>query len=166
MQATFFNLLRLPDQSTALFALAYIDRSLFLLLKARFRELSSADHGRIFNSGPNAILGTTSAKIRISFALGLIDRDVYSELLLLNDVRNVFAHTLRLVNFDSAPIVKDCQKLRSRSIDEKNAFGTDFVPPESNAKTQFCLNVWTVVKIISKRTHPFLLARALENPPT
>jgi len=41
----------------------------------------------------------------------LIDDQIYSNLRLLKDIRNAFAHTQELIHFETEEIIKLCQKL-------------------------------------------------------
>jgi hypothetical protein len=100
------------DAALALMSAAYLDHALELLLKTRFRRLTADEHRRMFDGAQNAILGAFSAKIRLAHALGLLLAEEYADLLLINDIRNAFAHSLhRDVDFANPHIAADCAKL-------------------------------------------------------
>lgn len=98
-------------QATAIMGAAYLEHALELLLRASFRSLSKAEDKRIFESSTKSILATFSAKIRIAYAAKLLHENVQAALLLINDVRNVFAHSLHSVDFNHELVAKDCQRL-------------------------------------------------------
>src|SRR5258708_35094465 len=75
--------------------------------------------------------------MRMWCAMGLIDEIIYKDLLLLNDIRNVFAHSLHNVGFNRAHLKEDCDKLRL-------IHHTDIRPQPTNAKQKF---LWTVLSI-------------------
>ena len=65
----------------------------------------------MFDGAGGGILCTFSAKIRIAYAMKLIHKKVYEALILINEIRNVFAHSLHKIDFNHELITKDCRKL-------------------------------------------------------
>jgi hypothetical protein len=113
MRATINNLKRQSDAAIALISIAYLDHALELLLKAEFKPVSATDEARIFDSARNGILGTFSSKIRIAHAMGLTVTTIYPDMILINDIRNVFGHSLHSnVKFTHELIIKDCENLK------------------------------------------------------
>lgn len=112
MKANIVELLEKSHQAAALTGAAYLDHALQVLFLAAMRPLNSDQRARMF-SGPNAILGTTSAKIYMAYAMRLIAEQTFRDLLLINDIRNVFAHTLHDVTFETNEIALDCSKLQT-----------------------------------------------------
>jgi DNA-binding MltR family transcriptional regulator len=112
MRDVLFGLLKANDHTVALTGMAYLDHALKALLRVNFRDLTDKEDNRLFDGAANGILGTISAKIRIAYAMKLIDPIIYDDLLLLNDIRNTFAHTLHQVDFDNQHIKEDCTKLK------------------------------------------------------
>lgn len=111
MKDTFDRLSRATDQAAALTGAAYLELLLEKLLTASFRPLSEGDTRRMFDGSGNGILCTLSSKIRMAYAIGVIDDEMYGDLKLINDIRNVFAHTLHDVDFNHELIKADCSKL-------------------------------------------------------
>lgn len=112
MAAIMSSLKLMDDATVAMMSAAYLDHALELLLKSHFRQLTANETIRLFDGSQNAILGTFSVKIRVAFALGLLMLDAYTDLLLINDIRNAFAHSLhRGVDFLNEHIRADCDKL-------------------------------------------------------
>jgi DNA-binding MltR family transcriptional regulator len=128
MSATIENLRLADDAAAIMMSAAFLDHALEMILKARFRSLSKEEERRMFDSSQNAILGTFSAKIRMVYALDLLTSNVYNDLLLINDMRNVVAHSLHMnVDFTSKHIISDCRKLRS--LDEIMSSSDDYRRP-------------------------------------
>jgi hypothetical protein len=114
MHTRFFELWDAPDHVTAITGAAYLDSILENLIAASFRRLSDEDYTRMFSGAAGGILGSASAKIRLAYANKLIeDEAVYHDLKLINDIRNVFAHSLHRVDFNNDLIKADCLKLKT-----------------------------------------------------
>src|ERR1043165_5645879 len=88
------------DQALAVTGMAYLENMAEQVLRAVFVPLSQRDYARMFDGAANGILGGMNSKVRMLYALGKIDAQTYSDLLLMTQIRNVFAHSLHLVNFD------------------------------------------------------------------
>jgi DNA-binding MltR family transcriptional regulator len=114
MVKTLVGLGTATDQAVALTCVAYLDHALQTLLKVHFRHLNKDQYHRIFDGAGNGILGTASAKILIAYAMGLIEFNTYTDLVILNNVRNAFAHTLHTIDFENGHIKEDCAKLKAR----------------------------------------------------
>ena len=95
------------DRGCVLIAAAYLDDSLDELLQASFSQNSvckkKAVEPLFSGLGP---LSSFSAKIKLSFALELIDEDVFTSLEIIRKIRNEFAHTFVDLSFDT-PSVAD-----------------------------------------------------------
>lgn len=159
MQERLLTLLNQSDQAIALAGPAYLDHALETLLEARFRTLSREDRARMFDGAQGGILGTASAKIRLAFAMELIRDETYRDLLLINDIRNVFAHTLHHCDFDSPLIAQDCAKLSSFKPDV-------FAAIQQTARQRFVHNILTLYVEILERVKPLAMAKALRKSPT
>jgi DNA-binding MltR family transcriptional regulator len=107
-----FALRKAPDHALAVTAAAYLDHSVELLLRSFFRDdLTSEDDRRLFDGAANGILGTSSAKIRVAYAIRLFKKPVYLDMLLVNHIRNVFAHSLHIVTFQHEDVIRNCKQL-------------------------------------------------------
>jgi DNA-binding MltR family transcriptional regulator len=97
------------DRAISIIAVCVIDDLVKKLLKAVFIKNRKVDS--LFNN--EHILQTTFAKINLAYYLGLIPSVWYEDLLRLNRVRNVFAHSLTgKLSFDSEQIYKLLTKLK------------------------------------------------------
>ena len=78
--------------------------------------LSSRLKERLYHGyGP---LNSFSAKIDIAYAFSLIDDEIYNDLRAIKDIRNVFAHSKAVLNFNSPELKPHIQKLTGWSAKE------------------------------------------------
>jgi DNA-binding MltR family transcriptional regulator len=159
MQLTLIGLLHANDQAAALTGASHLEYALEIILKAFFRPLNSTDTKRMFDGSANAVLGTASSKIRLVFAVNLISEEQYHDMMLINDIRNVFAHTLHNIDFTNHLIVKDCNKLLSY----KSSIG-GVLPPPNNSKEQYLYTIAHLYFNIRAKVHRYEVAKILSNP--
>lgn len=99
------------DASFAVRSCSYVHKMLEKLIRTKFRELSADDDAFLFDGGRNGLIAGFSNQLRLSFALQYIDFDTYDDLMLMNNIRNSFAHSLHPATFETGPIADDCKKL-------------------------------------------------------
>jgi hypothetical protein len=102
-------------QTTAILGAAYLERVLELLLRTHFRVLNKEDDTRMFDGAGGGILGSFSAKIRIAYAMKLLHEKPYHDLMLINDIRNLFAHSLHGITFNNKLVAEDCDSFKSNT---------------------------------------------------
>jgi hypothetical protein len=116
-----WNLAKRDHYALAMLGASYLNSAIERLLMAHFVPLSPDDQRRMFDGAANGILGTLSNKIRVAYAIDLLEDDEYGDLIIINDIRNVFAHSLHEINFANNNITDDCNKLCVlRNISERN----------------------------------------------
>lgn len=96
------ELVKQPDRGAAIIAAAMIEEILETVILNRLRPLSGTKYKRLFSG--TAPLSTFAAKIDIAFAIGLINDLGYTQLNLIKDVRNRFAHEIAPLDFDHPEI--------------------------------------------------------------
>lgn len=97
LNSVFESLHEHDDRGMVLTLAAFAEDTLGLLLLAFMREEKQAKE---LVEGFNAPLGTFSARIKATFALGLIMRDSYEALEILRKIRNNFAHNWEGISLD------------------------------------------------------------------
>jgi putative NIF3 family GTP cyclohydrolase 1 type 2 len=137
MKAILFSLHDNADEASALISAAYLDRALELTLLASFTPLNADEKKRLFDASSNGILGSMTAKSRMAYAAKLISRQTYEDLMLIIGIRNAFAHSLHVVDFDNAHIKTDCATLKSANLALVKKLG-------DTAKMQFYLTVLAI----------------------
>ena len=115
MRSTLLSMFHGPDAAFAITAVSYLDHGLETMLLAAFRQLTPEDYRRLFDGSTGGLMAGTNAKIRVAYAMSLISERLYKDLLILNDIRNVFGHTLHTIDFKNELIIQDCEKLSARS---------------------------------------------------
>jgi mannitol operon repressor len=98
------------DRGAALVGAALIDHRLSETLRAFMVSKTAA--GELLDGG-SAPLCTFSARIKATFALGLIDRHEQQECDLIRKIRNEFAHRTHGIGFADLKISALCKQLQS-----------------------------------------------------
>lgn len=96
------------DRGCALMAAAFLDELLKELLQntlvddpESFKDLFSGTGG----------LATFSSRIELSYLLGLIPPSLRRDLHLIRKIRNDFAHSMKIIDFNHPPIASRCREL-------------------------------------------------------
>src|SRR5262249_17796029 len=97
---------------------AIIEEKLARSLLKKMRPLGRSIEKQIFDGyGP---LSSFSAKIDISYALRIIDKKTYDDLTIVRKIRNKFAHSMWLINFENPEIVELFKQFKLPKISESN----------------------------------------------
>ncbi len=104
------ELKRETDRGLPLVGAALLDDRLTETLRAFFCSVPNV--ARLLD-GPNAPLGTFSARAEACYSLGLIDQFEYTEIALIRKVRNEFAHAKHGMDFSSPRVQGLCSALKS-----------------------------------------------------
>lgn len=97
------------DASVIIVAVSYVDACLASLLAKHLLESSVTD--KLLNSQSGAI-GSFGVRSDLAYSLGLIDKLMYQDLLVLAKLRNITAHHHFELSFASAEIARDCAELK------------------------------------------------------
>ena len=103
------------DRAAAVLAHARFERWLLDTIKSRFIEMDENTANKIYRP-----LRHFEAKIKIAFALGLIDCKTLAGLKTVQCIRNQFAHSFELIDFSDQKIAGWC-----RQLDVKNPYHPD-----------------------------------------
>jgi DNA-binding MltR family transcriptional regulator len=94
---------RRTHSGVVMVSVSIIEEKLALALKAMMISLSNDRYKKLFeNYGP---LNTFAAKIDMAHALGIIPLDMYEELHKIKKLRNKFAHSTDILNFESEEVL-------------------------------------------------------------
>jgi DNA-binding MltR family transcriptional regulator len=117
------------DRVTAVMLGPYVETALDRLLTSRMRpNLSKIERDQLF--GFEGAVGTFSAKIIIAYAMNIIGPITYSDLKLIKELRNQFAHSRIAFDFPTPEVVAVCNelkipKLRDNSDSFKSRIGME-----------------------------------------
>jgi len=93
------------DTVAAIVAGTILEGALETRLAGRMRRMSAKEHNELFHSGP---LRNFQPKIILGEALNLFGPNTALELKKLADIRNIFAHTVRDITFETPSVRKLC----------------------------------------------------------
>jgi DNA-binding MltR family transcriptional regulator len=96
------------DLGVVLVAASYIDASLGALLQRFLMESSVATKLLDVKSGP---LGSLAPRADACYCLGLVDKWLYQDLLIIAEIRNQFAHHHLALSFAVPEVAQQCEKL-------------------------------------------------------
>lgn len=98
--------------ATVILSVAILEKSLITLLdKYLLRTGHKQEDDDIFSyHGP---LGSFSSCAQMAFRLGLIPWGLYENLIAINKIRNLFAHSHEPLDFDNEEVLKWCSKFTS-----------------------------------------------------
>ena len=100
------------DRAEALIGASYIEKALEEAIKTKLQpKIDDPDFDYLFNENNNGPLSTFSAKIRIAYALKIIDEPARHDLDTIRELRNHFAHSLGDVGFSTPAVVALCDSL-------------------------------------------------------
>jgi len=94
------------DRGAALIAGSIAENALDQILIVRFVPMSPPQRDALFEY--NAPLGTFSAKIKLAYAFGFIDKIIRDDFDRIREIRNVFAHSMIAVKFVDEVIRRTC----------------------------------------------------------
>ena len=103
------------DRSHAIVAAALLEQALETALLTHFR-VDKAEARTLFADQEGSI-STFAIKIKLAYALGVIDPIIRTELTHIKNIRNVFAHTRASVTFRTPEIANVCNILKLASVD-------------------------------------------------
>lgn len=142
------------DRACAILGGAYLDQVLRILLRKKLIDENKYVEENILSDSPGGILSTFSAKIRMSYSLGILSEEELRDLDLIRKIRNAFAHDLKLLRFDSKAIKQRCESLyHAKSAND--LIKKSGVKPDETARGCFILSVAVIGH--------FLLFRANHN---
>ena len=104
------------DRSSALIGCAMVDGALLAALNSRFVTMPEEDFEAIFFKA-DAPLGTFSARIKIAYGVGIYGKKVRDILDAIRRVRNVFAHSVRPLQFSQTLIEPELKRLMQTNLD-------------------------------------------------
>jgi DNA-binding MltR family transcriptional regulator len=99
---------RASDRAACIIAGSYVETKLTEYLKSKVNH-----HKDLWDrlTHPSAPLGSFSVKIDIAFMFALITKEARSDLVILKDVRNAFAHKMTIAGFQDQWVQDKCKNL-------------------------------------------------------
>jgi DNA-binding MltR family transcriptional regulator len=101
------------DRAAIIILAGYLEDGLERALLSKMRKLDEAEKEELFRTdGP---IGSLSAKIKLSYALNIIEKNVSDRLHEIRELRNVCAHSMRHISF-SDPALANVVKRSLNSL--------------------------------------------------
>jgi hypothetical protein len=93
------------DRTTAIVGASFLERALETAIVTKFvHYLGNEERLDLFDGDRGAPLGSFSARIRIAYALGVYGPKTRDHLNSIRAIRNAFAHSPRVLTFDTAQV--------------------------------------------------------------
>lgn len=89
---------------------SFLEKCMILLLRDKFIK-GSKTVDDVLNY--NGMLGEYSSKAKLCYCLSLIDKEQYSDVIKIAEIRNLIAHSHILIDFSEPKIVEKCNELKS-----------------------------------------------------
>ncbi len=102
------RLLNESDLGGVLISTSFLDACLASLLQVHFVQSSVTD--KLLNP-TSGTLGTFSSKCDVAYCLNLIIKETYKDLILIGQIRNIFAHNHLKSSFEDKKVHEICSKL-------------------------------------------------------
>jgi DNA-binding MltR family transcriptional regulator len=128
------------DRAIVIVGLSYIDDLLLKCLENFFPDKSKTVEKLLSHRG---VLGNFNSKVELLYCLGFIDKIVKSDLDTLGEIRNKFAHKLK-ISFEDEEIINKCNSFKWHEIAMMRK-----APKEATAIDIFKVEVNTMVSHLS-----------------
>ena len=102
--------------------------------------LTEEDQAEIFDDHGNGPLAPLSARIRMAYALGLLDANERKDFDIIREIRNVFAHAPMHIEFTTKEVADACEKLEILKLNQL-ALAPDILNIAPLARQRFVLAV-------------------------
>jgi DNA-binding MltR family transcriptional regulator len=94
--------------TTAIIGAVMIEHQLDRLLRSKLKHKDDTTWAMLV--GDNGPLRSFSSKIAMGYALGIYDKRMHSDLNIVRNIRNAFAHPKKLIQFDHLAVVAELRK--------------------------------------------------------
>jgi DNA-binding MltR family transcriptional regulator len=101
------------DRAIAIVGAVLIDNGLRALITAHLRTDHDVENQLFQHTGP---LGALGPKVRLAYMMSLVEKEAYDDILLIEHIRNRFAHRLECKSFDHTLIAKEILKFSTDKI--------------------------------------------------
>src|SRR4051794_24166820 len=98
------------DRAVALIACANLENALVLALRARLVPMNETEVDAFFY-GQTAVLPNFASQIKMEYAIGIYGHKLKKALDTIRNIRNQFAHSVRVIDFDNDLIINECLNL-------------------------------------------------------
>jgi len=111
----------------------FLDDGLKSLLKTHYFERHDQEVKKLFNPRIGGPLVSLTNKARLAYALGLIDKTILKDLEYIHNIRNKFAHSIK-INFTNPEVTKLVSKLSTAKGHKDMAKNSHIIYKEATGK--------------------------------
>jgi len=135
------------DRATALVTATRLEHEIERAIQTHFVQLSEDQISALFDGdGP---LSNLAAKVRLAHALGIFGKRTKTDLDIIRNVRNVFAHSWKNVGFADEAVAEACGGLSMKGVTQNNAAPSD---PKQRYLNTILLVVLYIRQELEKKT--------------
>jgi len=124
--------------ATAILGAVTAERNLEILLRSKFKRKDDKTWAMLVED-INGPLNSFSSKIVIGYALGIYDERMRNDLDIVRKIRNAFAHSRKLIQFDDPLIVNELGKASKLALPKK--YWTGFKPQDRYVSMCYQLSI-------------------------
>ncbi len=130
----------MTDQATALVFCAMVERSLERAILSRMVRMRKKDRLGLFEGlGP---IASIAAKIKIAASLGIVGPNASSDLEIIKNIRNQFAHSFHRITFDTKSVAAECSLLKTTDILRRRPVNRDMPNEPRDRYAYSCWGIW------------------------
>ncbi|MEK7994702.1 MAG: MltR family transcriptional regulator [Planctomycetota bacterium] len=104
------------DHAIAVIGASYVEKALEAAIAARLVPMPIDDRAGLFDYNQNGPMAELSARIKMARALGIVGPKTYADLERIREIRNHFAHAVRLLKFEQAAVADLCDELHTPKV--------------------------------------------------
>jgi hypothetical protein len=106
----------LADYAITLICQTFVERALEIAILAYLAPDDEEANKRIFNYDHRGPISDFSAKIKMGYVLGIFGKTTRSDLDLIREIRNAFAHSLQPISYKTKEVTDMCDRLAIQSM--------------------------------------------------
>jgi len=106
------------DRAAAIVGATLIEHGLKIIILSGFVRLSPTETKNLFDADKRGPLGTFGDRIKMSYAMGLIGQKGRNDLVRVQKIRNLFAHSALEVHFDLSEVSEFCGQFELIDADD------------------------------------------------
>jgi hypothetical protein len=105
----------LADYAIALICATFVEKAIEVAILAHLAPNDEEANKRIFSYDYRGPISDFSAKIKVGYAMGIYGPKTRSDLDLIRDIRNAFAHSLQPISFKTGEVGEMCERFQTKS---------------------------------------------------
>jgi len=147
------------DRGCAVMAASFVEDCLQVLLTIHAVDWNKSTLSEIFRfEGP---LGPFSARIKVAYALGIIDSEIRDDCDRIREIRNAFAHSKVPIDFKTSAIVRGCAGFHAPFPEGMREY-LETVNPSRRKYVQAVVSIMRVAYLVMKSARRGRMRKTLQ----